>query len=372
MNSSALNNKKEAQPRPVALVVEDNLESRDLFCEALRGRGYKAVAAGDGFTGYRLALELRPEVILLDVMLPEVDGIRLCRQLKKHPVAGRIPVIFLSACGSDEEIRRGLEAGGADYIVKPVRLEQMLARVDAQVRLARLERERDQADESRLAAAHWEAVKAITEGLAHNFNNILTAALGNLQMLIVDIKDPEQLEAAQDTRLALEQAGNLVRLMQQYHALEPDSRPVNLKDLLVEEADLFRSSLPVGVELFVSLPPCLPDLVPGSGPYLRQALRVALTNAQEAAGLSGRIALRADPPGRTRSVVIRIDDTGPGLSPDTIEKAFLPFFSTKNTVGVGLGLYSARLALERIGATISLANRRETPGTRVKITVPVE
>jgi two-component system, sensor histidine kinase and response regulator len=363
---------REPQSRPLALVIEDNLESREVFSEALRLRGFKVVAAGDGFSGYKLALELLPEVIVLDVMLPEIDGIRLCRQLKKHPAAGRIPVIFISSLASDDEIRRGLEAGGADYIVKPVRVEQFLARVAAQVRLARLERDRDRAAQDRLTAGHWEAVKTITEGLAHNFNNILTSALGNLQMLIMDLTDPAQREAATDTRQALEQAASLVRLMQHYHSLSPDPRPLNVKDLMVEEVDLFRSVLPPEVEFTVSLPPCLPDLAPGAGPYLRQALRVALANAAEAVGAKGRISLRAEPPGRSRAVALRIDDTGHGISPEAVAKAFLPFFSTKNTVGVGLGLYSARLALELIGGTIDIENRRESQGARVKIVVPVE
>lgn len=349
-----------AGPAPLAwtgvvLVADDNDVNRELLQEILEDNGHQTIPARDGVESLSLALEKKPDLILLDVMMPGLDGYQVCAALKKEPAVKDIPVIFITARVEPKDLLRGFEVGAVDYVTKPVRVAEVLARVNAWMRIIRLERERALALEAKLKADQWEAVKTISAGLAHNFNNILASAMGNLQYLQKEIKDPDHKEAVADSLEALEQAKRLVALMQKYHDFKFDPEPVELGELIAEELQRFRRGLRSGVKLEAEIPEALPRLLPGARPYLLQILEAVLQNAQEAIREQGQISITASLlPGNSSQVKIEVRDNGNGLTGECAEKAFLPFFSTKNTVGVGLGLYAARLAVERIDGTIQL------------------
>lgn len=115
-----------------ALVVDDEENISYLVAAALRNNGFEVLTADSGATAVSSARSFNPHVIVLDVMLPDFDGIEVVRRLRSAAVTS--PVIFLSARGSTDDRVRGLTAGGDDYIVKPFALEELLARVEAQIR----------------------------------------------------------------------------------------------------------------------------------------------------------------------------------------------------------------------------------------------
>jgi signal transduction histidine kinase len=121
-------------------VVDDDETTRVYVSGLLRQRGYRVVLAGNGADAVASAVARRPDLILLDVMLPDADGFDLCRQLRGQAATSRIPVIFLTAKGDEPEIVRGFESGGVDYIVKPFAVTVLLARVATHVTLSRLSR----------------------------------------------------------------------------------------------------------------------------------------------------------------------------------------------------------------------------------------
>ncbi|MTI14707.1 hybrid sensor histidine kinase/response regulator [Sansalvadorimonas verongulae] len=122
------------------LLVDDNPTNLQVLLQTLNGRGYKLLIAKDGENALRIAHKARPALILLDIMMPGIDGYEVCRRLKSSPEVSDITVIFLSALDDTRDKVRGLESGAVDYISKPFQAEEVIARVDTQLKIHRLER----------------------------------------------------------------------------------------------------------------------------------------------------------------------------------------------------------------------------------------
>ncbi len=117
------------------LIVDDAPASLGLLQDILRGQGYRTFVATSGERALDLAGRIQPDLILLDVMLPGLDGLETCSRLKNQPNTADIPVIFVSACSDTDDIVAGFERGAADYIAKPLRLPEVCARVRAQLQI---------------------------------------------------------------------------------------------------------------------------------------------------------------------------------------------------------------------------------------------
>ena len=120
---------------PLILIIDDSVLNRHVLNLLLRNAGYLTIEAENGKEGRKLALEHKPDLILLDIMMPGEDGFTTCMKLKDNPQTREIPIIFISALNDTENIVRGLETGGVDYIVKPFSRSEVLARVNVHLRL---------------------------------------------------------------------------------------------------------------------------------------------------------------------------------------------------------------------------------------------
>jgi DNA-binding NtrC family response regulator len=123
------------------LVVDDDAASLSALFECLRRAGHRVLVAQDGASALERAENGKPALILLDVMMPDMDGFTTCRRLKGNPATADIPVLFLTALTDTTEKLKGFEAGAVDYLTKPFQWEEVLARVRTQLRLRRAERE---------------------------------------------------------------------------------------------------------------------------------------------------------------------------------------------------------------------------------------
>jgi DNA-binding response OmpR family regulator/DNA-binding CsgD family transcriptional regulator len=125
---------------PVVLVVDDSPDTLRFVNDALDAAGMIVVVAVDGASAIRIARRMAPDVVLLDALMPEMDGFETCRRLKLEATMSGVPVIFLTGLSDTEDVVRGFEAGGADYLTKPIVVEEMLARIRAHLANARLTR----------------------------------------------------------------------------------------------------------------------------------------------------------------------------------------------------------------------------------------
>jgi DNA-binding response OmpR family regulator len=114
------------------LIIEDELPMRTALTDVLAAEGYRVIGAGDGEIGLRRAIEEKPDLILLDIMMPRLDGYAVCSELRR--LSNPVPILMLTAKGQVEDRVTGLDAGADDYLVKPFSTEELLARVRAMLR----------------------------------------------------------------------------------------------------------------------------------------------------------------------------------------------------------------------------------------------
>jgi Response regulator containing a CheY-like receiver domain and a GGDEF domain len=117
------------------LIVDDNQENLKVASAFLREKGYKIALALDGSSALQIVTSNKIDLILLDIMMPGMDGFEVCRRLKENKETAAIPIIFLTAKNDPEDIVKGFEHGGVDYVTKPLKKEELFARVECHAKL---------------------------------------------------------------------------------------------------------------------------------------------------------------------------------------------------------------------------------------------
>jgi len=126
---------------PRLLIADDNPTNRLILARSLQDAGYDVLTADDGLQAIRIATQRYPDLILLDMVMPERDGLEVCRLLKSQTETALVPIIFVTAVSDSDQILEAFAAGGCDYVTKPFRLEEVLARVSVHIRLRQAEEE---------------------------------------------------------------------------------------------------------------------------------------------------------------------------------------------------------------------------------------
>jgi phosphoserine phosphatase RsbU/P len=148
------------KPASTLLVVDDSPVNIQVLVRTLDGTGHRILVATNGRSALEIAERTHPDLMLLDVMMPEMDGFQVCHAIKSNPATRDIVIIFLSALGEVEDKVAGLQLGAVDYITKPIQAEEVLARVSNHLGLQRLERElrrsRDELDQELASAAEMQ------------------------------------------------------------------------------------------------------------------------------------------------------------------------------------------------------------------------
>ncbi|MGZ5008887.1 MAG: response regulator [Methylobacter sp.] len=121
----------------IAMIIDDTPGNLALLSDTLSEAGYRVLVATDGLSALEQIIYLKPDIILLDIMMPGIDGFETCKRLKSSPETADIPVLFMTALSELDNLLRGFDEGAVDYIVKPIRPPEVLARVDLQLTQAR-------------------------------------------------------------------------------------------------------------------------------------------------------------------------------------------------------------------------------------------
>ena len=122
------------------LIVDDIPNNLNLLSHNLESQGYRVVAVPSGMVALQIVERTQPDLILLDIMMPEMDGFETCRRLKTNPATAEIPVIFISAKDEMSSVVKGFEVGGVDYITKPFRHEEVRVRVQTHLTIKELQK----------------------------------------------------------------------------------------------------------------------------------------------------------------------------------------------------------------------------------------
>jgi signal transduction histidine kinase len=177
------------------LIVDDTPSNLGMAVSMLEGRGYQVAIAQDGEEGLLRAQLLRPDLILLDVMMPGADGFEVCARLKTLAETRDIPVIFMTALASTEDKVKGFAAGGVDYVTKPLQIDEVLARVDTHIKL-HAAHQRLEIQHAQLQAYHEELERKVQERTGE-----LSAANRQLQLEIEERRQAER--ALEESRAQL-------------------------------------------------------------------------------------------------------------------------------------------------------------------------
>jgi two-component system sensor histidine kinase/response regulator len=183
-----MDNDQAGDSKGTILIVDDTAHVRQLLSAMLRTRGYNVQTAEGGLHALEVVQEVFPDLILLDIMMPQMDGYEVCERLKDDPRTRDIPVIFISALEQTDDKIKAFNAGGVDYVPKPFQIKEVLARVSAHLALRSMQKQL-QAASAELAAqleelqARNEELDAFAEAIARDLKAPLTSIIGFADML---------------------------------------------------------------------------------------------------------------------------------------------------------------------------------------------
>ncbi|MCA2978377.1 MAG: response regulator [Myxococcaceae bacterium] len=393
----------EANQRPVVLVVDDDLNNLKLVSASLTLEGYEVLTAATGEESLELVAARQVDLMLLDVSMPGLDGIEVCRRVREQPRLSRMPIIFLTADQEDaERTLLGLDAGGDEYLHKPISRRMLSARVRNLLRLANAERERKLLTQV-AQAEKLAALGQVAAGVAHEVNNPLSFILSNLESLRGYVSDLTRVilayrsnpaeGAALDRSLGIDglmadvkplldetvEGGSRVRSIVQELKSFARQDPNTLE--AVDLAEVARSTLVLTERELASKATLVKDLAMArveSAPRqkLHQVVLNLLVNAMQAvearplddARHTIRIATRTE----GDVAVLEVSDSGCGIPEEVRARVFEPFFTTKPVgIGTGLGLSVCAMVVERMGGRIELTSTIGA-GTTFTIRIPCD
>lgn len=359
----------------LVLVVDDQARNLQMVKKVLTSDGYRVLTAESGEEAMSILGRHWPDLILLDVVMPDMDGFEVCEQIKTNPATRSIPIIFLSGDTGQQSIMTGFAKGGIDYISKPFNKSELLARVRTHVDLHRSQvRHLMQVQERRrtldLIAHEWhKPLQRVALFLSTVYRDMEEANRpGSMQALSKEaLKETERMLASVEGFLHQQAGSNdIFHDSSAPHGLTTD----DLKSMVGKWYVTAKRKL---VELVLTAP-AQPVPLPGLSFALNQIVDAILSNAVSFTPASGRIEVKiAEEDGR---ISLRVKDDGPGFSEEYLRRQFQPYMHQRSNSGkpqpaLGVGLATAKRIADRIQATLTLGNRtRHGKGGYVKVTFP--
>lgn len=350
---------------PHILVVDDQLINVQLLKRKLERHNLVVTPAYSGQEALDAVREKKPDLILLDVMMPEMDGIEVCRRLQTNDETKSIPVIFITARNTKEGKIEGLAVGAVDYITKPIDLDETLARVQTQLRFVSINREMIDLQRRLVEARRTATIGAVAQGIAHNLNNLLGVVIGYLDLIKTVAEAPEAVR--KNTGKVEDAIDRIVNIIKQLNTVvsktQLPTQNFALADLLEGAIARFETEREISHAVFLDNPTGALN-ISSHVEVFESAVSALLMNAWDAYGdehtgersIGLSIAVIED--GENPMIEIRVEDQGAGIDPEIRDHMFEPFISSKRTVGVGMGLTVARHALRSLGGDLILEDRQ--------------
>ena len=340
-------------PSACVLVVDDQAANIQTVGTLLNSMGYDVMSATSAEQALqRLAARL-PDLILLDMMMPGVSGLDLCRRLKAKPQWEEIPVIFLSAAGEVPIITAALDAGAVDYVTKPFHRAELLSRIRTHLDLKAAR------DELRRVAEDKDELLGL---LAHDFKKHLAAMQVHAEFLSKSTAalPPAATDcAATISRESTRMARSVQELLANQSALRQAVQPslFNAAEIAADAAVAIRPLAEAKGQTLTIVLPLVPPMISADAAALRQVLDNLLSNAVKFSPSGGRLGLSVSAGGG--EVTMEVQDSGPGFTREDESRAFQRYtrLSARPTAGetsTGLGLSIAKRLTGLMGGRLTL------------------
>ncbi|GFO55986.1 hybrid sensor histidine kinase/response regulator [Geomonas sp. Red276] len=349
--------------RQNVLIVDDTPANIEVVSESL-GDEYEMIFATSGAEALELIKADKPDLILLDIMMPGMDGYEVCSILKKDPATRDIPIIFVTAMIQEEDEIKGLELGAIDYITKPITPQVVRARVKNHLEMKRY---RDLLEN--LSTAADRTKKEFLRGVSHELRTPLTPIIGMTDLVLTNEQDDEKRKYLSLVQKAAMKLLGLIEDLIETSRLEGDevrleTRPFRLAPFLegiVGELQPLAASKKLA--LTVDVDPELPPTVVADQGMLHKVLSVLVGNAVKfTAEGDVTVSARREVSGQGFMIRFSVADTGIGIGEEDLERIFNDFTQSDGAVtraypGLGLGLTLARRIIEIMGGRIWAESR---------------
>jgi len=360
----------EQTSKNLILIVDDNYKNLQLLGNVLRQENLEIAVATNGLHAIRIVKEVNPSLILLDVMMPEIDGYEVCKILKSDPETESIPVIFLTAKNDSAEVIQGLSLGAVDYITKPFNTQELFIRVKTHLAL------RNSNEELKKINATKDKFFSI---IAHDLKNPFITMLGFSSMLVTDyydFTDEERISYLSEMEGVAKKSHQLLENLLQWSRsqtgrLEYIPKVIDLNDVISEIFDLVKVQAKTkDIQLIKN---CKKDsFVFADDDMLTTVVRNLIANAIKFTRKGGAITVESNK--ENDFYTVNIADTGVGMDEKILKSLFKIEVQqsqkgTNNEQGTGLGLILCREFAERNGGKI-WATSQPDKGSVFSFTVP--
>lgn len=343
------------------LIVDDNPTNLELLLDTLKDSGFKVLVARDGPSTFQRLEHALPDLILLDVLMPGMNGFEVCRKLKENKATRDIPVIFMTSLDDTNNKIRGFQVGAVDYVTKPFQQEEVMARITTHLILRRLQQHLRQKN-AELARANAELeernqeLDTFAQTVAHELKNPLGLVMGFAEIIAKEGSLPEDLrkllEVIAKSGRKMRSIINELLLLAGMRKVEVEREPLDMHSI-VNEAQSQLSQMIAEHQAEISLPEDWP-LALGHAPWVEEVWVNYLSNGIKYGGKPPRLRLGAS----TADGMVRfwVRDNGPGLVPAEQSRLFTEFTQLGQVQirGHGLGLSIVRRIVEKLGGQVGV------------------
>lgn len=368
MNETPVN---PTNPIPNILIVDDVPANLKVLGDILKDEGYKVRPVPSGILALQVAVKEKPDLILLDIMMPEMDGYEVCRRLKSHIELYEIPVIFISALSETDDVVKALKFGGVDYITKPFKPEEVSARVGTHVKLYRQSKELKKLNVTK---------DKFFSIIAHDLRGPMSGFMGLTDILAEQLRRMSMDDIQRYLDSMRKTSTNLFRLLEnllqwariQQNAITFSPVDINLCYAINESVEIVRES---AINKFIQIETNVPDdiTVYADNNILQTVLRNHISNAVKFTPRGGRVVISARNINEN-GIEISVQDSGIGMNKNMIECLFnldakngRP--GTEGEPSTGLGLLLCKEFIEMHGGHLRV-DSEEGKGSVFTISIP--